>query len=159
LALLILPFGGFCTNLISFKCGEFTKNCISTPVRCTMFRSTNDVSIPLRRIDMSTPVKLVGAWSSITVSTDPGMSWAGERREKSSVSIFCFSGVGMVLWRYSMRPLPTLARAGGATTGGGGVRAVLEKGYVTASARTAEEERQRAADRHRESMVTEYALS
>lgn len=107
-------------------------------------------------MDKSTPVKAVGACSRVTVTTEPGASWFGERREKNSSSIRRLSGVGMVLCRYSMRPLPTLARGGGERDGGGGMRAVLEKGYAAAFAQKMAEENRRAVVRERENIVNDH---
>lgn len=83
-----------CLTLMSFKCGELTKNCISTPVRWTTLRRTNDVSGPRLLTDMSTPEKIPGACSVVTVSTEPGRSRSGCLRENKVASHSRFWGSG-----------------------------------------------------------------
>lgn len=58
-------------------------NVISTPVRWMMFRKVNEVSGPLCRTPIRTPLKLVGACCMVTESTDPGRSLSGCDRLKS----------------------------------------------------------------------------
>lgn len=116
------------TTTISLTCGELTKNCISTPMRCTTFRRTKDVSGPRRRTEMSTPENEVGACVRLTVTTEPGRTRSGCDLEKRVPINFCFSVDGRVCWRYAMRPLPWRRAGRGESGGGGGIMATWEYG-------------------------------
>jgi hypothetical protein len=76
--------------------GELTKNCISMPVRCTMFWRTKDVSGPRHCTEMSMPEKVVSTCMRLIVSMEPGQMRYRWVLEKSVLMIFCFSVEGRV---------------------------------------------------------------
>ena len=104
------------------------KNCISTPVRCKIFRTLNEVSGPLRCIAIKTPVNIAGACSEITEMILPGINCFGERLLKSVWNMAFLSGVKRDCRRCGMSPLPLSSPGLRSTTGVGGVRAAFEKG-------------------------------
>jgi hypothetical protein len=85
-----------CRILMSFKCGEFKKNCISTPVRLTTLRRVKEVSMPRRRMLSRTPENTFGAWFRATVKTEPGRTRSGCLFEKYVSSHFFLCGSGSV---------------------------------------------------------------
>jgi len=119
-----------CITLIFLIAGEFRKNCISTPVRCTMFRSRMDVSAPLRFMAMRTPEKECGGCSRVTVSTDPTRIRLGCRREKSTSIMRCALSETVVLCRYSMRFFPLSSVFGLGSLGTGRTSALPANGYA-----------------------------
>src|SRR5882762_7793761 len=94
-----------------------------------MLRNTNEVSIPRRRTASMTPANDVGACSIVTRNTEPGRILSGCLCENRVANSCCLSGVGKVLCRCSMRPLPLQRGSGGDSNGGSGVMTLLEKGY------------------------------